>query len=63
MFSISRIIMEEQMHDKVKETMVKVIKQKEGWIKDTVDKKKNIMLFGLNEKVTSARHETEREEN
>lgn len=53
---------EEQMCDKSKETVAKVIKQKEGLIRDTdtLDKKKTIMLFGLKENVIQIRHEKER---
>ena len=59
-----REIIETQRHEKenLAKEVVKVIKEKENIVRETVDKKKCVMIFGLKEKVLPLRHIREKEE-
>ena len=57
-------VIEKQIQERTKDTVIQVIKEKEGLVRDTVEKKKSMVIFGLQEKknpVKMAREKEERE--
>ena len=57
-----REVLHKQLEDQTKETVVKVIKEKPDLVRDTVEKKKCVVVFGLKEKKNPVRHVREKEE-
>ena len=51
----------EQLQEKTREEVVKVIKEKQNLVRDTVEKKKCMVIFGMKEKRNEVRSERERE--
>ncbi len=51
-----------QIEEETKDTVVKVIEEKEAMMRDTLEKKKYVIMFDLQEKKNPARHAREREE-
>ena len=54
-------IMDQQVKDKTKETVIQVIKEKDNLVRDAVDKKKCIVIFGVQEKKNPVKFVRERE--
>ncbi len=48
--------------EEAKDTVVKVIEEKEAMMRNTVEKKKYVIMFDLQEKKNPARHAREKEE-
>lgn len=57
-----REILSKQFEDQAKETVIKVIKEKHGLVRDAVEKKRCVVLFGVKEKKNPVRHVREKEE-
>ncbi|XP_076037043.1 uncharacterized protein LOC143022627 isoform X1 [Oratosquilla oratoria] len=55
-------IVKQQMQDNAKDTIIQVINEKANWVRDTVDRKKCIVVYGLKEKQGLARYMREKEE-
>lgn len=55
-------VVKKQILEKTKDTVIQVIKEKEVLVRDTVDKKKCMVIFGLNEKKNPNKFAREREE-
>ena len=53
--------MKQQIQEKTKDTVIQVIKEKENLVRDTVDKKKCMVIFGLQEKRNPVKMVRERE--
>ena len=43
-------VIKRQVQENTKDTVIKVIKEKEDLVRDTVDKKKSFVIFGMKEK-------------
>ena len=54
-------IMDQQVKDKTKEAAIQVIKEKDNLVRDALDKKKCIVIFGVQEKKIPVKFERERE--
>ena len=55
-------VVKRQIQEKTKDTVIQVIKEKEELVRDTVDKKKCMVIFGLPEKKNPVKFVREREE-
>ena len=55
-------VVQKQIQEKTKDTVIQVIKEKEELVRDTVDKKKCMVIFGLPEKKNPIKFVREREE-
>ena len=50
-------VIKRQLQENTKDTVIKVIKEKEDLVRDTVDKKKSFVIFGMKEKKSKQVHE------
>jgi len=57
-----REVIQQQIREKTKDTVIKVIKENEDLVRDTVDKKKCLVIFGLKEKKNPIRFIREKED-
>ena len=55
-------VVKKQIQEKTKDVVIQVIKEKEDLVRDTVDKKKCLIIFGLKEKKNLNKYVREREE-
>ena len=55
-------VINKQIQDKTKDTVIQIIMEKENLVRDTVNRKKCMVLFGLQEKKNSNKYGREREE-
>ena len=55
-------IVKKQIQDKTKDTLIQIIKEKENLVRDTVDRKKCMVIYGLQEKKNPNKYGREREE-
>ena len=55
-------VVKKQIQEKTKDVVIQVIKEKEDLVRDTVDKKKCLVIFGLKEKKNLNKYVREREE-
>ena len=55
-------VLKKQIQDKTKDTVFQVIKEKEDLIRDTVYRKKCMLIYGLREKKNPHKNSREREE-
>lgn len=50
-------VIKRQVQENTKDTVIKVIKEKEDLVRDTVDKKKSFVIFGMKEEKSKQVHE------
>ena len=43
-------MLKKQIQDKTKDTVIQIMKEKEDLVRDTVDRKKCMVIYGLHEK-------------
>ena len=55
-------VIKKQIQDKTKDTVIPMIKEKENLVRDTVDRKKCMVIYGLQEKKNANKYGREREE-
>ena len=55
-------VVRRQIQEKTKDTVIQVIKEKEELVRDTVDKRKCLVIFGLREKKIPNKYVREKEE-
>ena len=55
-------VIKQQVREKTKDTVIQVIKEKEVLVRDTVDKKRCMVIFGLQEKKSPVKFTREKEE-
>ena len=55
-------IVKQQIQDKTTDTVIKIIKEKSDFVRDTADKKKCLIIFGIHEKKNPVKFDREKEE-
>ena len=55
-------IIKKQIQDKTKDTVIQIIKEKKNLVRDTVDRKKCFVIYGMQEKKNTNKYGREREE-
>ena len=55
-------VLKKQIQDKANNTVIQIIKQKEGLMRDTMDRKKCMVIYGLHDRKDPNKYGREREE-
>ena len=55
-------VLKRQIQDKSKDTVIQIIKEREDLVRDTVDRKKCMVTYGLRKKKNPNKYRREREE-
>ena len=59
--TIFKEVVEQQIQEKTREEVVKVIQEKQNLVRDTVEKKKCLIIYGLKERKNNVKTEREKE--